>query len=407
MAKSYSFDALGLLHAGTDESIANIAKLASQTLLAPIAYVSVLEKKKDLQHFAAAVSTVLDTSIFCEMSIEGSICKYVQRSNGTVTIDDVALDPRTAGNVFCRENRVRSYIGTPIHTPSGMTIGALCCMTVEPREWTPLDIDIIENLARCIDDVVKSRTIAREERTARLELQELLKTRADYVAHISHEIRTPLTGIAASIAMLDLATTKDRTDRLMAILKRSTAKLLDLVNDALDLAKLDVTSLEVVTQATTLRELVDDVLNDFVSQAAAKSVELQVDEQLDDMFYLADRNLICTILRNLVGNAVKFTDSGSVTVALAEDSYGQVEVAIRDTGIGIAPEFHDKIFKEFEQADATIARRFGGTGLGMSIVKRAVDRMDGTIALQSALGAGSCFTIALPLQPLNTGLLAA
>jgi len=109
----------------------------------------------------------------------------------------------------------------------------------------------------------------------------------------------------------------------------------------------------------------------------------------------------------LIGNAVKFTESGEITVSIDEDSYGQIAIRVVDTGIGIAPENHAKIFKEFQQAESETARMYGGTGLGMSIVKRIVDRMDGTITVKSELGKGSEFIVLVPLQADARGVLAA
>ena len=332
------------------------------------------------------------------MPIKESICQHVQTVKRTVAIPDLLDDARTRSNAFVLQNGLRSYIGTPIHTSSGKFIGALCCMCPPPREWTQNDIKLIEDLARCVDDIVMARTGVLEERKARIDLQEVLATRNGYIAHVSHEIRTPITGIVGSIKMLEKAKSEEHAKRLMSILNRSADKLLNFVNDVLDLAKFDAVYSEVTEEETDIGELAQDILNDFQVLAEAKSIGLCVKDQLAGNTYLADRAGFQTILQNLIGNAVKFTDNGSVTVSINEDSYGQIAIRVIDTGIGIAPEYHEKIFNEFEQAEAVTARTYGGTGLGMPIVKRVVNRMEGAITVESQLGRGSTFSVFVPLQ---------
>ena len=184
----------------------------------------------------------------------------------------------------------------------------------------------------------------------------------------------------------------------MSILNRSADKLLGFVNDVLDLAKLDAGHFESVEEETNIGDFAREILHEFQGLADSKSIHLSVDDELSSNLYFADRSAFQTILQNLVGNAIKFTQAGSVTIRVREDSYGQVLVDVIDTGIGIAPEDHDRIFQEFEQAGSIKGRASGGTGLGMPIVKRLVDRMEGVITVESQLGHGATFTISIPLR---------
>lgn len=398
MAKTYTFEALGLLHCGVDESILNIVTLASRVLDAPISYVSVLEMQKGRQYVSASVGQIFEEADARDMSIEGSICTYVQATQKTVAIPDLLNDHRTQNNDFVVQSGLRSYLGSPIHTTTGKVIGALCCMSLSPREWTQDDIATLESFARCVDDIVWARTLALEERKARVDLEQIVATRSGYIAHVSHEIRTPLTGIIGSIKMLSQVKSEEQSTRLMTVLNRSADKLLDFVNDVLDLAKLDSGQFEIVEEETDISNFAREILNEFMGLADAKSISLSVSDQLPGKSYFADRSAFQTILQNLIGNAIKFTEGGSVTVSVSEDSYGQVVIEVIDTGIGIAPEDHDRIFEEFEQAGSVTARTYGGTGLGMPIVKRLVDRMEGSIKVVSQPGQGATFTVSVPLQ---------
>ena len=398
MAKTYSFEVLGLLHSSVDESVHNIVTLASSVLNVPISYVSVLDNLKGRQYVSAGVGQIFENNHVRDIPIEGSICTYVQANQKTVAIPDLLKDPRTQNNSLVIESGLRAYLGCPIHTTTGKVIGALCCTSLSPREWTQSDITILEGFARCVDDIVKARTLALEERKARLELQQVVATRSDYIAHVAHEIRTPLTGIIGSIKMLIQSKSDAHSARLMSILNRSADKLLGFVNDVLDLAKLDAGHFESVEEETNIGDFAREILHEFQGLADSKSIHLSVDDELSSNLYFADRSAFQTILQNLVGNAIKFTQAGSVTIRVREDSYGQVLVDVIDTGIGIAPEDHDRIFQELEQAGSIKGRASGGTGLGMPIVKRLVDRMEGVITVESQLGHGATFTISIPLR---------
>ncbi|MDA3889130.1 MAG: ATP-binding protein [Allgaiera sp.] len=401
MAKAYSFEALGLLHGSVDESIRNIVTLTSRVLDAPNVYVSVLESENGQQYICGSVGQIFEELDSRKMPIEDSICKHVQSHRKTVAINDLLKDVRTMNNTFVIKSGIRTYIGSPIHTTTGKIIGALCCISPSPREWTQNDIALLEDLAHCVDGVVRARTFALQEREARLKVEQIMATRSSYVAHVSHEIRTPLTGIIGSIKMLSNVKSEEQSTRLLTILNRSADKLLAFVNDVLDLAKLDSGHAEMVEEEIDLGNLVREILSVFSGLAETKSINLNVDDQLAGKTYFAGRSAFQTILQNLIGNAVKFTDTGSVTVRIAEDSYGQAVIEVIDTGIGIAPEDHGRIFEEFELDGDSIARTYGGTGLGMPIVKRLVDRMDGTIKVESQPGQGATFKVSVPLQEVS------
>ncbi|MCF7728084.1 GAF domain-containing sensor histidine kinase [Sulfitobacter sp. M22] len=403
MAKTYTFQTLGLLHGTVNESLRNISSLVASIFGVSVAFISVIEQKERRCYVSAYVGPDSDNPDFSDIPVEGSICQYVRACRKTVVIPDLLEDARTQDNEFAIQNGLRSYIGSPIHTISGRVIGAICCMSEAPRVWTQGEVKILEGMAHCVDDIIKARTLAVEKHNLHTDLQELMAARSGYLAHVSHEIRTPLTGILGSIKLLETAKTEEQSQKLMSILNRSADKLLDFLNDVLDLAKLDAGHFETVEEETDIGMLVSDTLAEFQDLAEAKSVSLFVDDQLVGNTYFTDRSAVQTILQNLIGNAVKFTDQGSITVTVDEDSYGQVSLAVTDTGIGIAPEHHEKIFKEFEQAENTTARTYGGTGLGMPIVKRMVDRMDGKISVKSQLGQGAQFSILLPLQPTTQG----
>jgi signal transduction histidine kinase len=402
MAKNYKFEALGLTGLEADEGILNVTMLAAHVLGCPIAFTSVLEPEKKRQIFCASTGLPHKLQMLREIPISLSICQFVKSSDGTIAISDLLTDDRTLGNEFAIDNSLRSYLGSPIHTVSGETVGALACMNQDIREWTSENIQTLEMLAECVDEVIKARASAVDARKAKKDLKKEIVARSGYVAHVSHEIRTPLQGIIGSIRLLKAVPLDDQAVRLVEVLDRSADRLLDFVNDVMTLRKIDAEIYHPVSDTCNLGNVVTDVLDTFIDLALIKSVTLVMDNLLPGRIYLMDRHAVTTVLQYLISNALKFTDAGFVKVKLKEDSYGQAVIEIIDSGIGIAPEYQEKIFDEFEQTGANTVRKQGGTGLGMTIVKRIVDDLEGDISLSSQLGIGTKFSVVLPLQALGS-----
>ncbi|OYW89519.1 MAG: hypothetical protein B7Z18_13035 [Alishewanella sp. 32-51-5] len=185
--------------------------------------------------------------------------------------------------------------------------------------------------------------------------------------------------------------------RYLATVQQSAKALLVLLNDILDSAKLEKGKLELEQTDFNLTELLDNVVSTLWVEARNKQLELKLilDPKLKPYYFgAADR--LRQVLLNLLGNAIKFTERGTVTLEVSTSANG-VQIAIRDTGIGIAPERLSRIFEPFTQADASMSRRFGGTGLGTTISKQLVELMGGALTASSVPGEGSCFTVSLPL----------
>jgi PAS domain S-box-containing protein len=227
------------------------------------------------------------------------------------------------------------------------------------------------------------------------------RAKSTFLATMSHEIRTPLNGVlgmAQAMALDDLSS--DQRERL-EIIQRSGEALLDILNDILDLSKIEAGKLELEAAPFDVGELAEGVRAIFAAQAAAKGCGLSL--ALDPACagtWRGDPTRVRQILFNLISNALKFTEAGAVRIAVGAADSGGLVLQVADTGIGIAPEQMAGLFRKFEQADASTTRRFGGTGLGLAICHELAGLMGGSIQVASEPGRGSVFTVALPLHKL-------
>lgn len=269
--------------------------------------------------------------------------------------------------------------------------------------------DDLTTLTASLNQLVTEREASRKVVERALDAAEAAnRTKSDFLANMSHEIRTPMNGIVGMTALaLTEPVSDDVRDYLHAI-DSSARLLMVIINDILDFSKIEAGKLEVEHIAFDVRQVVNDTLRTHYAQAEAKGLRLDSGVGTDvPQAITGDPVRLRQVLHNLVGNAIKFTAQGCVTVQIWVESGvtpandQRLHLAVRDTGIGIAPHKQATIFDAFAQADTSTTRQYGGTGLGLSISKRLVELMEGRLWVESELGQGSTFHVNLPCQAIT------
>lgn len=240
---------------------------------------------------------------------------------------------------------------------------------------------------------------------AKLQAEDASRSKSEFLANMSHEIRTPMTAILGFADLLDEFGNRDAAPRerleYIATIRRNGVHLLSIINDILDLSKIEAGKMTVEAVPTEINGIVHDVLSLMAVKATAKQLKLAAEfaTRIPQQVY-SDPVRLRQILMNLVGNAIKFTERGGVKLIVSHgsDKVGSLQFAVVDTGIGLRPDQIERLFGTFAQADASTTRKFGGTGLGLHISKRLAQMLGGDITVSSVPGAGSTFTVTIKAE---------
>ena len=252
-------------------------------------------------------------------------------------------------------------------------------------------------------DITAIKHHAEQLEAAKLAAEEGARVKEEFLATMSHEFRTPMNGVLGMAQLLQETTLNEAQREYIDTIQNSSQALLELINDVLDLSKMNASGVTLSETDFEPRTCFSDALRLLRPQAREKGLKLALTVASDVPLVLRGDHLrLRQIVVNLVGNAIKFTEKGSVEVsvmACAESDAVRLGFEVTDTGIGIAPEQLDRIFQRFSQADAAITRNFGGTGLGLPISRHLAEAMGGTITVRSVLGQGATFAVDLLLRP--------
>src|SRR5829696_4692200 len=278
-----------------------------------------------------------------------------------------------------------------VRTPDGIRWLSWVETSIAGRDGAP-------ELVRAGRDITERVAAERTLNEARAKAEAASEAKSRFLATVSHEFRTPLNGILGMAGLLlDTAPSPEQTTYIRAV-KTSGQALLSLIDEILDFSKIEAGRIDLLAEPFDLRAVVEGVVELLAPKAQGKGIEIAAFVAPDvPARVVGDRDRLRQILVNLAGNAVKFTEAGGVGVIVEQGRNGVLSLAVHDTGPGIAEDRVPSLFEEFEQGDGELSRRHGGTGLGLAITRRIVERMQGEIAVDSAVGAGAVFRVSLPM----------
>jgi PAS domain S-box-containing protein len=329
---------------------------------------------------------------------KGGATRWIVDHGKPLIVPDVREDP-FAANRMLLEFDLQAYAGVPL-LAEGKVLGVLYALDRHPRNYTQKDLRFMAALAsRAATGINKVRLYERlQAAKERAEAADRLKSA--FLATMSHELRTPLNSILGFTGILLQGLSgplnAEQTKQLDMV-RNSARHLLDLINDVLDISKIEAGQVKIISKPFDMREAIEKVVQTVTPLAEEKNLALTVDIGPEVGRITSDRRRVEQILINLLNNAVKFTDKGAVRVECQVND-GWLVTRVVDTGIGIKPEDMDKLFQAFRQVDTGLTRRYEGTGLGLSICKKLVKMLGGEIWAESeGLGKGSTFTFTLPI----------
>lgn len=369
----------------------DLAELAAYICETPISAISFVDQER--QWFKSVIG--LETR---ETSRDMAFCAYAILQPEPLIIPNTLADPRFEKNeLVLQEPEIRFYAGAPIISEEGFELGSICVIDRQPRELKPEQIEALKSLSRQVSSLLNMHKQNLALQMAKAKAEKLTQAKSDFIALLCHELRTPLNAIMGYGELLLEENLHEQMQKDVGKILNAGEQLLRLINNLLDLSKIEAGKMQSYLEYVSLKNLIQDICETLAPLFKKQQNELLLhfSTETEELHWFTDIQKLTQILYNLLSNANKFTANGSIHVTLTLTEQ-ELQIAIQDTGIGMDSEHLSKLFQSFSQGDALTTRNYGGTGLGLALSQECAGLLGGRIEAQSQKGKGSRFNLYLP-----------
>jgi hypothetical protein len=385
--------AASLLDTPPEVAFDRFTKLATRLLGCPVSMVSLVDK--DRQFFKSHVGLPEPWATERETPLSHSFCQHVVNSGRPLIVADARDSEFLRHNEAIRDLGVIAYLGMPLTTASGNTLGSLCAIDGQPREWSEEAIETLKDLGTLVMKEIELRNLAKHYQSSWTALRDVEMQRDEFVQMLVHDLRNPMTSMLMALDLLNMSELPKRQKDWIDGAQKSGESMLKMIGDILDVAKAEAGQLQLDLSEADPSEIVAVVYEQLAPSAAAAGVSLVTSMAPQLPPVRVDAEKLRRVLINLVANAIQHSARGQVTTCASMNDAGDALVlVVQDTGCGIPPELWGRIFEKFGTAEARKKGRVS-TGLGLAFCKKVVEAHGGEITVSSQVGAGSSFTLTI------------
>ena len=386
-----------LLDTPEEEIFDRFTRLASAILKVPITLVSLVDQER--QFFKSSVGLPEPWATSRETPLSHSFCKHVVSTSETLSVADARLDPMLQHNLAVTDLGVIAYLGIPLKTAEGYTLGSFCAIDTTPREWSDRDVEILSDLAALVIEKIELRLLAKRLHADYLKLRNLELFRAEMVQMLVHDLRNPLTSFLGGLdTIVRAGTLTELQQRCLTLARNGGMTLSHMIDSILDLSQAETHQLQLNRAPIAPTQMMQTACQQMMPLAEKSQVKL-VHSILEQPELKVDSEKLRRVMVNLVSNAIQNTPPGGEILVSAQITAESVmQFTIADTGRGIPVEAFDRIFQKFGQVPIDpVAGLATGHGLGLPFSRMVIEAHGGKIWVESELGHGTRFHFTLPL----------